>query len=257
VNINPMPSLHPHATRLARPAMESLPFRLHRNAGTVPDFAPEKLLASGFHEFMAGAPGDESATLALAFSMASRAAGGTGKNLCFCDLASEAQERGALYGHGVGALGLEAGRLVMVTAPKEQDLLWTLEEAVASGAFGAVIGALGAKERLYAFAASRRLKLRASAHETPLFLLRHRSHGGATAAQGRWLVSSMPSRPEGGHAGYLLLGPPRLQLRLERMAGYRPRNWEMEFDAARGFHMAPLLENGPAGGAGKRRPQAA
>jgi protein ImuA len=249
--MNPMPSLRLPATR---PALEPLPFRLPRNGGTAPDFAPASLLASGFHELMAGAPGDEGAALALAFSMASQAAGGRGGSLCFCGLASETQERGALYGHGFGALGLEAGRLIMITAPKEQDLLWTLEEAIASGAFGAVIGALGARERLYAFAASRRLKLRASANETPLFLLRHRSNGGATAAQGRWRVSSMPSRPEGGHG---LLGRPRLRLRLERMAGYRPRNWEMEFDAARGFHMAPLLENGPAGGAGKRRPQAA
>jgi hypothetical protein len=234
-----------------------LPGRFDRDGGSAPDFAPERLLASGFHELMAGAPGDESATLALAFSMAWRAAGETGKNLCFCGLASEAQERGALYGHGFGALGLEAGRLIMVTASKEKDLLWTLEEAIASGAFGAVIGALGAKERLYAFAASRRLKLRASANETPLFLLRHRSNGGATAAQGCWRVSSMPSRPQGRHAGYSLLGAPRLQLRLERMAGFRPRKWEMEFDAARGFRMASLLENGSAGGAGKRRRQTA
>jgi protein ImuA len=223
-----------------------------------PDHPPEKLLpASGFHELLAAAPGDESAALAFAFSLATRTVGGTGQSLCFCSLASEAQERGTLYGHGLARLGIALDRLLMVSAAREKDLLWTLEEAVGSGAFGAVIGALGPQERLYAFGASRRLKLRVTAKKTPLFLIRHWQSGGATAAEGRWRISAQPSRTQGRHAGDQLLGLPRLQLCLERMASFRPQRWEMEFDAARDFHMASLLENGPDRGAGRRRRQAA
>jgi protein ImuA len=191
--------------------------------------------------------------LAFAFSLAARASGESGKGLCFCSTAGDRQERGELYGHGLAGLGIGPERMLMITAAKEKDLLWTLEEAVASGAFGAVVGSLGAKERLYGFSASRRLKLRAAASQTPLFLLRHRSNGGATAAHGRWRVSALPSWSEGEHAGYALLGPPRLLLTLERMGGLPPQSWEMGFDGTGDFDMAALLENRPARKAGRRR----
>ena len=160
------------------------------------DRDPLPLLADGFHEFMEAAPGDETLALAFAFSLAARASGEVAKSVFLRRGLETAQERGELYGHGLAGLGIEPDRMLMVAAAKEKDLLWTLEEAVASGAFGAVIGSLGAKERLYGFSASRRLKLRAAASQTPLFLLRHRSSGGATAAQGRWssIVLAEPVR---------------------------------------------------------------
>lgn len=204
---------------------------------------PETMLASGFHELLAAAPGHETATTAFGFGMAQKAA--AGQSLCCCSLTSEAQEHGALYGQGLASLGIAPDRLLMIMASKEKELLWTLEEAAASGAFGAIIGALGAKERIYGFAASRRLKLRTASSSAPLFLIRHGAAEGATAAHGRWRISARPSRSEGERAGFQLLGPARLQLRLERMGGFPPQHWEMAFDAARGFHMASLMENGP------------
>lgn len=215
------------------------------------------LLGRGFHELLGAAPGDEVLALGLAFSLAGQAVAASRKSLLFCSAGGGAQEYGVLYGHGLAALGVDAGRMLMVAAANEKDLLWTLEEAIASGGFGAVVGSLAARERLYNFAASRRLKLRAAAQATPLFLLRHRTSGGATAAHGRWRIGALPSRSEGQHAGYNLLGPPRLRLGLERMGGQPPREWEMDFDGARGFHMAAVLEDRPAGAAGKRRHQAA
>jgi protein ImuA len=219
----------------------------------ISQYDPRQLLVSGFHELLGTAPGDETVALAFAFSLAGRAAHESSKGLCFCGAAGNRQERGELYGHGLADLGIQPERMLMVTAAKEKDLLWTLEEAVASGAFATVIGSLGAKERLYGFSASRRLKLRAAASQTPLFLLRHRSDGGATAAQGRWTVSVLPSRSEGEHGGYTLLGPPRLRLTLERMGGLPPQSWEMGFDDTGDFNMAALLEDRPARKARGRR----
>jgi protein ImuA len=187
--------------------------------------------------------------------MAQKAA--AGQSLCYCSLVGQVQEHGALYGHGVVALGIAPDRLLMITAPKEKELLWALEEAATSGAFGAIIGALGAKERIYGFAASRRLKLRATSSGTPLFLIRHGSAEGATAAYGRWRVSARPSCPQGERAGFQLLGPARLQLQLERMGGVPPQHWEMAFDAARDFHMASVVENGSDRETGERRHRAA
>jgi protein ImuA len=228
------------------------------NAGSVASgevLAPEAALTSGFHELLAAAPDDETVTTALTLNMAQKAA--AGQSLCYCSLAGEAREHGVLYGHGVADLGIAPDRLLMVTAAKEKELLWTLEEAAASGAFGAIIGALGAKERVYGFAASRRLKLRAASTGIPLFLIRHWSAEGTTAAYGRWRVSARPSPPQGERAGYQLLGPARLQLQLVRMGGVPPQHWEMAFDATRGFHMAAVMENGPNRDKGQGRHRAA
>ena len=219
--------------------------------------AQNQLSSARFYEILNESPGDEIIAAAFAFFMGAQALGEAGKTLCFCGSGGQAQEFGRLYGHGFAGLGIEADRMLMVAAPSEKDLLWTLEEAVSSGAFGAVIGSLGAKERLYGFPASRRLKLRAAVSQTPLFLLRHRLSGGATAAHGRWRVASMPSRSQGEHGGYQLLGPPQLRLSLERMGGLRPQEWEMEIDAARDFDMAALLENRPARKVGRGWHQAA
>jgi protein ImuA len=255
---------HPHSAGNSRPAATPnhgaglrLAFSAAGTGAPAPAEGPETLLAAGFHELLAAAPGDRSTALGLTLSMAAQTIGETGKAVCLCGLAGEAQEHGALYGPGLAPFGIEARQLLMVTAQKEKDLLWTLEEALASQAFGAVIGTLAFAEKLYAFPASRRLKLRACAGSTPLYLIRHHAGGGATAAQGRWRVRALPSRSEAAHAGYLFVGSPRLRLELERMASFRPQSWEMEFDATRGFHLAPLLENGPARGAGKGRRQSA
>ena len=233
---------------------DASPRRFYRDEtnGPAPAHVPAKLLATGFHELLGAAPGDEALALAFAFSLVARGTGASGGSLCFCGSAGEAQERGELYGHGLAGIGIEPERMLMVAAAREKDLLWTLEEAVASGAFGAVVGSLGARERLYGFSASRRLKLRAATTGTRLFLLRHRSNGGATAAHGRWRLAALPSRSEGEHAGYHLLGPPRLRLTLERMGGLPPQSWEMGFDGTGDFHMAALLEDRPARKAGRR-----
>jgi hypothetical protein len=111
----------------------------------------ENLLKQGFHELLGGGPGDECASFGVALSSSWKACASTKKSLCIGMLASEAQEHGQLYGHGLAALGVAAEKTVMVTGAREKDLLWTLEEALTSGAFGAVVGALGKEERLYAF----------------------------------------------------------------------------------------------------------
>jgi hypothetical protein len=221
------------------------------------DGDPRRWLRSGFHELLAATPGDEAVTLAFTLSLAAWAAAQTGKGICFCGTASDAQERGQLYGHGLTTLGVTPGRIITVTAPGEKHLLWTLEEAVTSGAFGAVVGALPAGERFYGFAASRRLKLRTTAKVTPLFLIRHWSGEGATAAHGRWRVGNLPSQPEVERSGVPLVGAPRLHLSLERMGGLLPQHWEVAFDVTRGFDLVSFLADGPARKTGGPQHQAA
>jgi protein ImuA len=224
-----------------------------REAATVD---PGSLLGSGFHELIGANTGAETTLLAFAISGIAGARARDDQRLCVCSLAADAQEYGTLYGHGVGGIGFPPDRLLMVSAEKEKHLLWTLEEALASRAFGAVIGVLGATERLYGFPESRRLKLRAVETGTPLYLLRHHSRGGATAAHGRWRVAAAPSRAGGMHGGVELLGPPRLRLTLEKLNGLPPQQWEMDYDVTRGFRMAAVLPDRVDRAADERRRQA-
>jgi protein ImuA len=206
-----------------------------------PSGQPTQSMAKGFHELLCGGTGAETTALAFAASIAARTATETGKSACLCLIDRNAQETGMPYGYGLEDFGLPPDKLLMVSAGKEKHLLWTLEEALASKAFGAVIGMLGGMERLYGFPESRRLKLRAVETGTPLYLIRHHSRGGGTAAHGRWRIATTPSRAEETHGGFKLPGAPRLRLTLEKMGGLPPQEWEMEYDGARGFRMAAVL----------------
>jgi len=71
------------------------------------------------------------------------------------------------------------------------DALWTVEEAVVSGAVSLVIADVEAAD----FTATRRLTLACGRHGAAVILLMPPGCGGATAAATRWRVSPRPSCP--------------------------------------------------------------
>jgi len=71
------------------------------------------------------------------------------------------------------------------------DALWTVEEAVISGAVSLVIAEVEAAD----FTATRRLTLASGRHGVPVILLMPPSCEGATAAATRWRISPRPSSP--------------------------------------------------------------
>jgi protein ImuA len=142
------------------------------------DGFPGHLLEAGLHEIVAERPGDHSC--ALAFTLAAV----RGKPLLMATLAHDARERGGLYGAGLAQLGLDPRHSILVAARDEKHLLWAAEEGAACPAPGGVIVSLSARERLYGFTASRRLKVRLETSGFPVFVLRQRI-GEATAATAR------------------------------------------------------------------------
>src|SRR5579875_185666 len=99
------------------------------------------------------------------------------------------RERGALYGPGLAAGGLDPVRLVVVNPRQARDALWTLEEALRSGACAVAIGELEALPPI----AARRLQLAAEAHgAAALVLLPLRAQGAAVGVT-RWRVTAAPS----------------------------------------------------------------
>jgi protein ImuA len=97
-------------------------------------------------------------------------------------------EAGALYGPGLVAYGLDSARLVIANPRHLRDALWTLEEALRSGIFSAVIGEA---ETLPPIAA-RRLQLAAEAHGAAALLLLPHACSPAVGVS-RWRVTSAPS----------------------------------------------------------------
>ena len=203
---------------------------------------PEEILKTGLHECLGEGPGDFPSVLGFAISAASRAPKND-RPVVILSLKSGMQELGELYGHGFAGFGLDAAKEIAVRVKGEKELLWAAEEIAASAA-ATVIVMLDAKEKLYGFTASRRLKLRAVSSGSLVFMLRHWSQEGATSAHTRWRIARRPSTREIKTQGADLAGAPQLVAMLERGQGWSLSRWEMGFHAPAGFRVAALLANG-------------
>jgi protein ImuA len=133
-----------------------------------------------------------------------------------------------LYGPGLAAHGLDPGRVVMVRASRDAEILWAMEEGLRAPGIAAVVGEIGSLPMV----ASRRLQLAAERSGITAFLLRRWRDGGQAtreralpnAAVTRWRIAALPSRPSLGEPG---VGHPRWRVELLRCRGGEPACWEM------------------------------
>ena len=174
-----------------------------------------------------------------------------------------AARRADLYGPGVASLmgphqdqpaapaktegtgGFSPGRLILVHARWDADVLWALEEGLRAPAavLSAVVGEVAEPDDT----AMRRLQLAAEAAGRPCFLLRRRLFTGRdmtpAAALTRWRVGVLPST-ETGLTG--LPGRPRWRLDLLRCRGAAPGSFTVEWDDAAGdFALAAPVRDRP------------
>jgi protein ImuA len=189
------------------------------------------MFATGLHEIVGDSPTNFTAAIAFALIAAGQDRSNT-RPLFFASLASDKQERGQLYGHGVHQLGLDPHRMLLLEAPNEKELLCAAEDAANCDALGGIIVALGRREKLYGFAATRRLKLRQERHGVPVFIARATT-GEPTAATARWRVAYAPSDGINAAGSSMpLLGLPRYRVALEHYAGWPVTEWTLELDEA-------------------------
>ena len=150
--------------------------------------------------------------------------------------------RGDLYAPGLAAFGVDPDRLVVVRARRAEDVLWTLEEALASGRFAAVLGE-GAEANL---TASRRLQLAARGHGVACLLL-DRGEAPAVVTAGvavtRWLIAPAPGAASLGGAP----AAAGWRITLARCRGGAvPRHWTMGWcHETRGFLDPAILADRP------------
>jgi protein ImuA len=136
--------------------------------------------------------------------------------------------RSDLYGPGLAAHGLDPGRVVLVRALRDAEILWAMEEGLRTPGILAVVGEVGTLPAV----ASRRLQLAAEHSGITAFLLRRWRDGGQAAreralpnaAVTRWRITALPSRAALGEPG---VGRPRWRVELLRCRGGEPASWEM------------------------------
>jgi protein ImuA len=144
----------------------------------------------------------------------------------WCQSLDAARERGRPYGPGLAQRGADPGRMLFVTARRERECLWAMEEALASGAVAAAVAeapAIGMTE-------TRRLQLAAARGEAMGLILRGPVGDRApSAALTRWRAEPLPGPESAGPPP--LTGPGRFDLSLWRCRGGAPDNWTVEQDA--------------------------
>ena len=155
-----------------------------------------------------------------------------------------------LYAPGIAAYGLKPERLIVVSARRDSDILWAMEESLRCRSLAAVLGEIGDIDMV----ASRRLQLAAEASGVTALLLRSSSRRlGTTASVTRWGLSAAPSLPIGGFPGYGRaeggeqgVGLPRWRTRLLRCRGGQPGEWLLEWRGD-GFALADDPAEGASG----------
>ena len=147
-----------------------------------------------------------------------------------------------LHGAGLAAMGLDPGRLILVQADGDREVLWAMEEGLRWRALAGVVGEVAELART----AGRRLQLAAEAHGVTVFLLRRRRAPlrrpePPSVALTRWRVAPAPS---GAAPLAALPGRPRWRVELLRCRGAAPGNFLMEWDDASGrFALAAALRD--------------
>ena len=239
-----LPELREQIRRIERPAAathEVLPFGVAAIDGVLPGGG---LSRGALHEILGLGGDEEDGVLAAAFAagiIARLMAEGDGMGL-WC------LPRPDLYGPGLAAHGLDPGRLVLVWAPRDDEILWAMEEGLRAPGIAAVVGEVGALPAV----ASRRLQLAAERSGITAFLLRRWRDGGQAARERalpnaaitRWRIAALPSQPPQGEPG---VGRPRWRVELLRCRGGEPACWEVEgADATGHVSLAATLADRPA-----------
>ena len=157
-----------------------------------------------------------------------------------------------LYGPGLAAHGLDPARLVIAAAPRDEEILWAIEEGLRMPGLAAVIGEVGRLPMV----AGRRLQLAAERSGVTALLLRRWRSGDEAAAERerpsaattRWRVTALPAHDiplqRGGNNW---IGKPRWRVELLRCRGGVPALWDVEVaDATGHVSVSARLADRPA-----------
>lgn len=177
------------------------------------------------HEIHAETAADAVAANAFALGLASRAARDRPLLWAFQKLAS--QEAGDLHGSGLHEWGLHPETVLIVRVRDATSLLAAGEEALKSGAVGAVLMSSWSEAKAMTLTASRRLSLAARAGGGTAFMVRAAAKAIPSSAETRWSVRTAPSMElEAGVPGH----PAFVAALTRSRQGSPPTEWTLEWD---------------------------
>ncbi len=206
------------------------------------------LQAHGLHELKPRTARDAGSALAFALALAARQ-GRSQRPLLVVFAGRAGAEHGLPYGPGLARLGLDPGRLLIVTSARSADALWAIEEGLRAGALDAVIASIEAVAMLPA----RRLVLAASEGATPCLVLTGPAKASISVAHTRWRIASAASAPH--PLASAAPGAWRCALTLERCRqGPSDLTWSLEWShASHSFDLAAALSPAAIAAARARR----
>ncbi len=198
-------------------------------------------LARGcLHEVVVG-PAGQGAALGFASLLLARLTNleGPAAPVLWCQRLDDVYERGALYGPGLAAFGLDPGQLIVARGRRDAEVLWAMEEGLRVPALAAVLGEVEALD----FTPSRRLQLAAGASGVTALVLRQDGELGSTAAATRWRVAPLSGNATGQPIADEVSPRSRWHLELLRCRGGAPADWQMEWhDETGDFAVAAELQ---------------
>ncbi|MER2606873.1 MAG: DNA repair protein [Siculibacillus sp.] len=177
------------------------------------------LAFGALHEVVCDEAREAGAVSGFAAALLARLLDRRGGRVLWIATAEARRETGRLAARGLGAFGLDPGRVVEVAVERVEEALWAFEEGLGCRATTAVVAEIPDRSIALDLTATRRLALRAArgaVAEAAGFglLLRVGGRPQTTAAATRWRVAALPSRALGDFAPGV--GRPSLRLDLEK-----------------------------------------
>jgi protein ImuA len=175
-------------------------------------------------EVAAAQPADTAAALGFGLARLAVACVGNERPTVLVTTTEWLRERGRPFGQGLAAWGLSPQRLIWIRAEREAEALWSMEEALKSGAVAAALGWLAAPSLV----ATRRLDFAARAGAAIGLILRAGPPNDLSAARRRWRIMARSS----AEADFDPLAPGSVRLRAElvRRRDGPPAAWDLEQD---------------------------
>lgn len=191
---------------------------------------PVRLLAkAGVHELYGSSHNDSAATTGFAFGALreqSLLKEKSASALVWVRHELAQNEAGHVYPPGLLAFGHKPSDLTLVKAPTPLAALQAGLEAARCASLAAILVEMWGETKAYDLTASRRLSLAAKASRVPLLLIRHAAREMASAAETRFSVKGLASRPLPANAP----GAPCFEVSLmRRRAGAFGQVWCVEW----------------------------
>ncbi len=233
----PLARLKRRLERLERPRAASVAGRIGFGCADLDGRLGGGLAAGALHEICAAGEGDHSAASALALLLAMRA-GGNDKPILWVREDKGERLHGQLYGPGMGELGVDPDRIILVCAPDTLSSLRAAADIAGCMALAAVVIEPWGAAKALDLTASRRLVLAAEKSGVAAFILRDNAVAMASAAATRWAVAAAPSLVLPGNApGHCVLA---LEL-LRHRGGVAPFSLTLEWDRDQQSFREPSL----------------